>query len=107
MISELIQLGHSISQKEAETMDVNWTHPLAKVRGVSLVTSSQQARWWFPDMEQISFRVVSIWLLLPPTPLTPPPPSAVVTLVPPPRLPAEVLVSGGAGRRVVVTGAVE
>ena len=45
MISELIQFGHSINQKDADTMEVNWTQPLAKVRGVSFVTSSQQARW--------------------------------------------------------------
>lgn len=77
-------------------MVVNWTHPLAKVRGVSLVMSCQHARWWFPDNEQTSFSVVSIGPPLPPTPPLHSPGSKA-------ELPAGV--SGGAGKRVVVTGA--
>ena len=60
MASVLIQLGQLMSQNEAETMDENWTQPLAKESGVSVVTSSQQERWCEPDMEQTSFSEVSI-----------------------------------------------
>ena len=60
MASLFIQLGQLMSQKEAETIEENWTQPLAKLSGVSVVTSSQQERWCEPDIEQTSFKVVSI-----------------------------------------------
>ncbi len=49
-----------MTQKDADTTDVNCTPPLVKVSGVVSVTSSQQALWRLADIEQTSFRVVSM-----------------------------------------------
>ncbi len=52
-----------MTQKEAETTEVNCTPPEVKVSGVVSVTSSQQACLRLADMEHTSLRVVSIGAL--------------------------------------------
>ena len=60
MTSLLIHVGQSITQKEADTTDVNWMPPEVNCSGVVSVTSSQQARFRFPDIEHTSLSVVSM-----------------------------------------------